>query len=128
MSLPHYFGRYEVREAIARGGFADVILAWDEELRSPVAIKLLRPEFLHDLTDIKQRFLDEARLLRRIRSPNVVTIHDVGRLEDGRPYFVMDFADRGTLAARFGEKAVRHRRYDRGLAALVDAVADGLAA
>jgi WD40 repeat protein/serine/threonine protein kinase len=128
MSLPAYLGRYEVRHEIGRGGFAVVVQAWDEDLHSPVAIKILHPEFVHDGSDIQQRFLDEARLLRRIRSPNVVTIHDIGRLGDGRPYFVMDFADRGTLANRFSQKPASSRLDARSLAALVDALADGLSA
>lgn len=105
-----------------------VVQAWDDDLHSPVAIKILHPEFVHDGSNIQQRFLDEARLLRRIKSPNVVTIHDIGRLGDGRPYFVMDFADRGTLADRFGQKPVSTSLDARSLAALVDAVADGLSA
>src|SRR5687767_12475494 len=122
MSLPSYLGRYEVRQEIGRGGFAVVVLAWDEDLHSSVAIKILHPEFVHDGSDIQLRFLDEARLLRRIRSPNVVTIHDIGRLADGRPYFVMDFADRGTLASRLNQKA--SKQDGQSLAALVDALAD----
>src|SRR3546814_16914664 len=73
------------------------------------------------------RFLDKSGFLRRIRSPNVVTVHDVGRLNDGRPYFVMDFADRGTLAERIRPEA--HGKPDpRRLTVLIDALADGLAA
>src|SRR6476619_4806928 len=99
MMLPSYVGRYEVREEIARGGFAVVVQAWDEELQSLVALKILHRDLAHD-EEVQLRFMGESRLLRRIRSPNVVTVHDVGRLDDGRPYFVMDFADRGTLAPR----------------------------
>src|ERR1043165_2435952 len=128
MSLPNYLGRYEVRHEIGRGGFAVVVHAWDEDLNSAVAIKILHQEFAHDENDIQQRFLDEGRLLRRIRSPNVVTIHDIGRLEDGRPYFVMDFADGGTLAGRLSRKPFSSKQDRRSLAALVDALADGLSA
>jgi WD40 repeat protein/serine/threonine protein kinase len=128
MSLPGYLGRYEVRNEIGRGGFAVVVLAWDEDLHSSVAVKILHSEYVHDGSDIQKRFLDEARLLRRIRSPNVVTIHDIGRLADGRPYFVMDFADRGTLASRLSQKPVSVPQDARSLAALVDALADGLSA
>ncbi|HEY9547994.1 MAG TPA: serine/threonine-protein kinase, partial [Kiloniellaceae bacterium] len=126
MTLPSYVGRYRVCSEIARGGFASVVRAWDEELESLVAIKILHPNLAND-EGIRTRFLDEARLLRRIRSPNVVTVHDVGRLNDGRPYFVMDFADRGTLAERIRPEA--HGKPDpRRLTVLIDALADGLAA
>ena len=127
MALPSYVGRFEVRNAVASGGFAVILRAWDEELRSFVALKILHGELERD-ENIRLRFLEEARLLRRIRSPNVVTVHDVGRLDDGRPYFVMDFADRGTLADRL-EPGQTTRVLDHwSLMALVDAVADGLSA
>src|SRR6266404_5332474 len=127
MALPSYVGRYEVRQEIARGGFAVVVQAWDEELQSLVALKVLHHELAND-EEIQTRFIEEARLLRRIRSPNVVTVHDVGRLDDGRPYFVMDYADRGTLAPRLEHKAGRRARDPQSIMLLVDAVADGLSA
>ena len=126
MAVPSYIGRYEVRNFIAQGGFAEVVLAWDEDLHASVAIKILHRHFTGDSSDAQLRFVDEARLLRRIRSAYVVTIHDIGRLADGRPYFVMDYADRGTLAARLNE-APRSEALDTGgLSVLVDALADGL--
>ena len=127
MTLPSYVGRYEVRKEIGRGGFAVVVQAWDEELQSLVALKILHRELAHD-EEVQLRFLEEARLLRRIRSSNVVTVHDVGRLNDGRPYFVMDFADRGTLAPRLDRKSGYGAPDPQSIIALVDAVADGLTA
>jgi WD40 repeat protein len=127
MTLPSYVGRYEVRQEIAQGGFAVVVQAWDEELQSLVAIKILLRELADD-DEILRRFVEEARLLRRIRSPHVVTVHDVGRLNDGRPYFVMDFADRGTLAPRLDRKSGFRPPDPPSVTALVDAIADGLSA
>lgn len=131
MTTPSYVGRYSVRGEIARGGFATVLLAWDEELRSSVALKVLDPRGGGADEALRDRFLEEARLLRRIRSPNVVTVHDVGRLPDGRPYFVMDLADRGTLAdllSRSRGAGAPGAIGPRGVAAVVDALADGLGA
>lgn len=125
MILPAYVGRFGIRNEIATGGFAVVLKAWDEELECFVALKILNPEYTAD-TEFQRRFLEEARLRRRIRSPNVVTVHDVGRLNDGRPYFVMDYADRGTLAPRL-EKNNRMPE-PQSVLALVDAVADGVSA
>ena len=127
MTLPSFVGRYEVRKEIGRGGFAVVVQAWDEELQSLVALKILHRELAHD-EEVQLRFLEEARLLRRIRSSNVVTVHDVGRLNDGRPYFVMDFADRGTLTPRLDRKSGYGAPDPQSIIALVDAVADGLTA
>ena len=44
----------------------------------------------------------EARLLRRVRDPSVVSVHDVGETPDGLPYFVMDLAAGGVLQDRLG--------------------------
>ncbi len=127
MTLPTYVGRYEVRQEIAQGGFAVVVRAWDEELESLVALKILHQELADD-DAVKLRFLEEARLLRRIRAPSVVTVHDVGRLNDGRPYFVMDFADRGTLDARLAQRSNSASPDPQSIMVLADAMADGLSA
>ncbi len=127
MSLPSYVGRYEVRDEIAQGGFGVVMRAWDEELESLVALKILHSKLTED-EDLQLRFLEEARLLRRIRSPHVITVHDVGRLNDGRPYFVMDYADRGTLEHRLERRAGNGPPNQQQLMVLADAIADGLSA
>ena len=133
MLLPAYVGRYEIRREIGRGGHATVVLAWDEELNSAVALKILDPVRQDNDVDLRARFLQEARLLRRIRSHHVVAVHDVGRLSDGRAYFVMDFADRGTLADWLERRPLElsgnapHVRTSE-LVAYADALADGLAA
>ncbi len=127
MILPNFVGRYEIRNEIARGGFAVVAQAWDEELRSFVALKILHQHLAED-KELQKRFLEEARLLRRVRAPNVVTVHDVGRLNDGRPYFVLDFADRGTLESRLLRCSDRNAPDSHSIMTLVDALADGLSA
>ena len=127
MTLPRFVGRYEVREEIARGGFAVVVKAWDEELECLVALKILHESLAND-DRIEQRFLQEARLLRRVSSPHVITVHDVGRLNDGRPYFVLDFADRGTLTSRLEARELQRPLGGRCLMPLIEALAEGLTA
>ncbi|MFM6848365.1 MAG: serine/threonine-protein kinase [Terrabacter sp.] len=90
-------GRYEVARRLGVGAFATVWYGWDPALSVPVAIKVLADNWSHD-ADVRQRFLAEARLLRKISDDRVVRVHDIGELPDGRPYFVMDHADGGTLA------------------------------
>ncbi|HSU73743.1 MAG TPA: serine/threonine-protein kinase [Terrabacter sp.] len=90
-------GRYEVVRRLGVGAFATVWYGWDPALSVHVAIKVLADNWSHD-ADVRQRFLAEARLLRRIADDRVVRVHDIGELPDGRPYFVMDHADGGTLA------------------------------
>jgi len=97
--MPSRIGRYAVRQRIGSGGFATVWLAHDEHLDSPVAIKVLADNWSED-EQIRRRFLEEGRYLRKVESPHVVTVYDAGELEDGRPYLVMSYADQGTLADR----------------------------
>ena len=132
-ALPSYVGRYAVRNEIARGGFALVVLAWDEELDSAVALKILDSDRGEPESAVQARFIEEARMLRRIRSHHVVSVHDVGRLNDGRPYFVMDLADRGTLADWLDRQRSERPGEPpdigtRELAAFADALAEGLGA
>ncbi|GAA4634266.1 hypothetical protein GCM10023196_075100 [Actinoallomurus vinaceus] len=80
-------------------------LARDELLDALVAVKVLAGGLIDDL-DVRSRFLEEARILRRADSERLVRVHDIGELEDGRPYFVMSYADRGTLADRMREREI----------------------
>ncbi|WP_293992289.1 protein kinase [Streptomyces sp.] len=76
-----------------------VWLAHDDLLEAPVAVKVMAEKWVHR-SDLRERFLDEARLLRQAASDRVVQVYDIGELSDGRPYFVMTYADGGTLADR----------------------------
>jgi serine/threonine protein kinase len=89
-------GRYRLDEVHGSGAFATVWRGFDTELEIPVAVKVLAENWSHH-ADVRERFLAEARLLRRIASDRVVRVYDVGT-HDGQPYFVMDFVAGGTLA------------------------------
>lgn len=89
-------GRYRVQRRLGAGAFSTVWLAHDDSLDIPVAVKVLSENWIEH-ADVRLRFLDEARLLRRISDPHVIGVHDIGTLPDGRDYFVMDLADGGTL-------------------------------
>ncbi|MGH3359070.1 MAG: serine/threonine-protein kinase [Nocardioidaceae bacterium] len=97
MSLPHRLGRLRRISRIGSGGFATVWLYADPDLQSQVAVKALADNWA-SRTDIRDRFLEEARILRRADSDNIVRVYDLGETDDGTPYFVMNYADRGTIA------------------------------
>ncbi len=99
MSVPDLIGRYHLGRRLGSGGFAVVWLAHDESLDTTIAIKVMADNW-SDRMDLRERFLTEARMLRRAASSRVVQVFDIGELPDGRPYFVMEYADRGTLADR----------------------------
>ena len=99
MGVPTRLGRYVVRRRLGSGGFATVWLGYDEQLDAEVAVKVLAENWAHD-ESVRHRFLEEGRFLRRVESEHVVQVHDVGELDDGRPFLVLTYADRGTLADR----------------------------
>lgn len=96
VSLPERLGRLRRVDRIGAGGFATVWLYHDDELDSPVAVKALADNWALR-QDVCDRFLEEARILRRADSDHVVRVYDIGEV-DGTPYFVMSYADRGTVA------------------------------
>ncbi|ADB29738.1 serine/threonine protein kinase [Kribbella flavida DSM 17836] len=99
MDQPPRIGRYSLVRRVGAGGFATVWLARDEQLDAEVAVKILSDNWI-DEHDVRRRFLAEGRFLRRVDSPHVVGVHDVGESEDGRPYLVLTYADGGSLADR----------------------------
>lgn len=89
-------GRYRVIRRLGAGAFATVWLGHDPEFDVDVAIKVLAENWAAD-AEIRERFVSEAKFLRRIRDRRVVHVYDIGTLDDGRPYFVMDYLDAGSL-------------------------------
>ncbi|WP_433206087.1 protein kinase domain-containing protein [Dactylosporangium sp. CS-047395] len=99
MPVPDKIGRYRVLRRIGSGAFATVWLGADDDLDASVAIKVLADNWTYH-GDLRQRFEEEARIMRRVDSPLLVRVLDVGELPDGRPYLVMPFMTGGTLADR----------------------------
>jgi Tol biopolymer transport system component/tRNA A-37 threonylcarbamoyl transferase component Bud32 len=87
---------------IGAGGMGEVYLAEDTRLGRKVAIKLLRASITTD-TDRLHRFEREARAASALNHPNLCTIHEVGEMEDGRPYIVMEYIEGASLRERLGQ-------------------------
>jgi len=92
-------GKYRVRDILGQGGMGTVFEAIHEGLGNVVAIKVLHPNQVQK-KDAVQRFHHEARAAARIGHPNICEVHDVGALDDGRPYLVMERLSGATLADR----------------------------
>src|SRR5207302_10909174 len=99
MTLAQRIGRFHVTRPLGSGTFSTVWLARDDELDGWVAIKILAENWSYD-EDARRRFTEEARALRALDSDRIVRVYDVGRLDDGRPYLVMEYADEGSLGDR----------------------------
>jgi serine/threonine protein kinase len=82
-------GKYRVERIIGEGGMGIVLAARHEALNTNVAIKLLRGAALEH-TDVVGRFMREARAAVSLRSEHVARVFDIGNLDDGRPYIVME--------------------------------------
>ena len=124
---PARVGRFTLIERIGRGGSGDVYAAYDPLLDRKVALKLLRPDA--GRMGGEGWLLREARAAARLTDPNVVAIHEVGELGDGREgiYVAMEFIDGVTLRAWLGERPPLAQILDvfvhagRGLAAAHEA-------
>lgn len=99
--------KYEVVQRLARGGMAEVFLAWFEEKgrRVPVALKRILPEVAKD-KDVKVMLLDEARISARLVHPGIAQTLDLGKV--GETYFlVVEYVDGRELRAVFDAMAAR---------------------
>jgi tRNA A-37 threonylcarbamoyl transferase component Bud32 len=99
VTSPDRIGSYRVERLLGAGSFATVWLGFDPALGARVAIKVLADNWSHDLR-VRERFLDEGRLLWRLDHRRIVRVFSLGELPDGRPYLVMLWADGGSLGDR----------------------------
>src|SRR5450432_2680148 len=95
--------KYKVEKTLGKGGMGYVVAARHLQLDQQVAIKILVPE-LTENEDAVARFLREARAAVRIRSEHIVRVLDVGTLDDGTPFMVMEFLEGKDLAKELEER------------------------
>jgi predicted Ser/Thr protein kinase len=107
MDVPQVIaGRFRIEREIGTGGMGTVYLATHLGLERPVAVKIIRREFLGD-ADVADRFLLEARTMAKLRHANAAMIFDAGSLPDGRHFIVMEFVEGETLS----QTLARHGRF-----------------
>jgi tetratricopeptide (TPR) repeat protein len=91
-------GGYEIVELLGAGGMGEVYRARDVRLARDVALKVLRPGFADPAGPAAGWLEREAQALARLRHPNVVVVHEVGRA-DGLAYVAMEYVAGGSLRA-----------------------------
>ncbi len=91
--------RYRVSREIGRGGMAAVYEAEHVDVGKRVAVKILDPKLAGNDTVI-ERFHREARAAAAVNSPNICDVYDSGRLDDGRPYLVLELLEGESLYER----------------------------
>lgn len=92
-------GKYRVDRVLGAGGMGVVVAATHLALDERVALKFLLPEIARNQEAVA-RFLREARAAAKIRSEHVARVTDVGTLENGAPYLVMEYLDGQDLSSR----------------------------
>jgi serine/threonine-protein kinase len=84
-------GKYRIDRMLGRGGMGIVVQAMHLQLEQPVAIKFLLPEVQN--AQAIQRFMREAQAAVRLRSEHVARVFDVGALDTGEPYIVLEYLE-----------------------------------
>ncbi|KIG15702.1 High-affnity carbon uptake protein Hat/HatR [Enhygromyxa salina] len=87
-------GRYVVLEEIGRGAVGQVVAAYDPELDRKVALKLMQVRGTQQVSSV--RLLREAQAMARLSHPSVITVHDVGTVDDD-VFIAMEFVEGGSL-------------------------------
>ena len=98
LNLGTRLGRYEIRSKIGEGGMGEVYLAQDVELERTVALKVLPAEVSTDPQRLN-RFVQEAKAASALNHPNILTVHEIGRIDDIR-FIATEFIDGETLRRR----------------------------
>jgi tetratricopeptide (TPR) repeat protein len=102
---PESLGRFALAGEIGRGGMGCVLRGHDPDLDRDLAIKILLPAH-RGHAELERRFLEEARIAGRLEHPGVPPVHELGRAEDGRPFFAMKLIRGQTLAELLREQTV----------------------
>jgi hypothetical protein len=102
-------GRYRVLHEVGRGGMGTVFAGWDEQLRRPVALKMLAHELVFD-EEFGARFATEASIIAGLHHPNVVQVFDY-EAAYATQFIVMELLAGETL----GDRMERERQLDEAL-------------
>jgi serine/threonine-protein kinase len=99
-------GRYRVQRLLGRGGMGAVYLADDEVLGELVALKVISSAFASDEQAMIARFRREAANARKVSSPNVIRIHDLGEAARGLLYLSMEYFAGRTLGEVIAQRGL----------------------
>jgi predicted Ser/Thr protein kinase len=98
--------RYRVQRLLGKGGMGAVYLADDEVLGEQVALKVISSAFCADEAAMLTRFRREAAAARKVSSPSVIRIHDLGEARPGLVYLSMEYFAGRTLAEVIAQRGV----------------------
>ncbi|MFO0661522.1 MAG: serine/threonine-protein kinase [Polyangiaceae bacterium] len=85
--------KYRVERVLGEGGMGVVLAATHLQFETLVAIKLLHPQVANAAPEVLQRFQTEAKAVVRLKSEHVARVMDVGTLDTGEPFLVMEYLE-----------------------------------
>ncbi len=97
-------GRYEVVKKLGEGGLGSVYLAQDPAIGRKLAVKVIRAT--GGVADLPARILREVRVFGKLSHPNIITLYDVGQIED-KVYIATEFVDGEDLSSRMFSGGLR---------------------
>jgi len=97
-------GRYEIQEVLGVGGMAIVYRAYDNIDDRPVAVKVLKEEYLAN-EEFRRRFKNESKAIAMLSHPNIVKVYDVSYGERLQ-YIVMEYVEGITLKEYIEQRRV----------------------
>jgi serine/threonine protein kinase len=98
--------RYRIQRLLGKGGMGAVYLADDEVLGELVALKVISSAFASDEQAMIARFRREAASARKVSSPSVIRIHDLGEARPGLLYLSMEYFAGRTLAEVIAQRGI----------------------
>ncbi|MGE0550078.1 MAG: serine/threonine-protein kinase [Kofleriaceae bacterium] len=98
--------RYRVQRLLGKGGMGAVYLADDEVLGELVALKVISSAWASDEQAMIARFRREAAAARKVSSPSVIRIHDLGEARPGLLYLSMEYFAGRTLSELIAQRGI----------------------
>ena len=98
--------RYRIQRLLGRGGMGAVYLADDEVLKDLVALKVISSAYASDEVAMVARFRREAANARKVSSPHVIRIHDLGEARPGLLYLSMEYFAGRSLSDIIAQRGV----------------------
>ncbi|HLO31097.1 MAG TPA: protein kinase [Anaerolineales bacterium] len=118
-------GKVQIESLVARGGIAEVYVGTHTTLGHKVAVKILQSRN-EENSDALVRFQREARVIAKLRHPNIVQVHDFDTIENA-PYLVMEYIEGPSLSRYLNALHQNNERLTPAqIVRLLDAVASAL--
>jgi tRNA A-37 threonylcarbamoyl transferase component Bud32 len=89
---------FRIKSTIGRGGMATVYLAVQQSLEREVVLKCLDSDREGE-RDFIRRFLNEGRIIASLSHPHIITVYDIGTVDD-MVWIAMEYVEGGDLRAR----------------------------